>query len=340
MSNSLPRAFGCHARPRPSDRNAGLCPLRYCWSVSECENPRPMIGPRGPMPLRRMTAHWVVLAAAALTTLVAAAVAAALAVFAGQALPRAVTHDLSAAPGTALAATGPVGGAAQLTQVTGALQGGHRRRAARHSVRLLAGLLVRPARPGARSAAGQARRGERAGHAAARGRRAQRHAGHAVLVSGRWPAAPAGTVSARADPGGAPRLRRRAAARVRWRRAHAARTGRPTRPCAFTVTGLFARAPAGGHRRLLLAGQLAARQRVERRERVRHLRAAARRPRGVPRRAHRRRRAPGSAQPDMAAFTGGDLNSFAAIRVRARRTRSATPRCWTACSSAPACPAC
>ena len=55
-----------------------------------------------------MTAHWVVLAAAALTTLVAAAVGAALAAFAGQALPQAVRHDLSAAPGTSLAADGPV----------------------------------------------------------------------------------------------------------------------------------------------------------------------------------------------------------------------------------------
>lgn len=55
-----------------------------------------------------MTAHWVVLAAAALTTLVAAAVAAALAVFAGQALPQSVRHDLSVAPGTSLAAAGAV----------------------------------------------------------------------------------------------------------------------------------------------------------------------------------------------------------------------------------------
>ena len=58
--------------------------------------------------MRRMTAHGVVLAAAGLTTLVAAAVAATLAVFVGQALPRALTHDLSAASGTSLAATGPV----------------------------------------------------------------------------------------------------------------------------------------------------------------------------------------------------------------------------------------
>jgi hypothetical protein len=53
-----------------------------------------------------MTAHCVVLAAAALTTLVAAAVGAAFAVFAGQALPQAVRHDLVVAPGTTLAATG------------------------------------------------------------------------------------------------------------------------------------------------------------------------------------------------------------------------------------------
>ena len=52
-----------------------------------------------------MTAHWAVLAAAALTTVVAATVAAALAVFTGQALPHAVQHDLVMAPGTALSIT-------------------------------------------------------------------------------------------------------------------------------------------------------------------------------------------------------------------------------------------
>jgi hypothetical protein len=62
--------------------------------------------PRGPLPVRRMTAHWVVLAAAALTTLVAATVGAAFAAFAGQALPQAVRHDLVVAPGTTLAAAG------------------------------------------------------------------------------------------------------------------------------------------------------------------------------------------------------------------------------------------
>ncbi len=61
---------------------------------------------RGSLAVRRMTAHWVVLAAAALTTLVAATVGAAFAAFAGQALPQAVRHDLVVAPGTTLAAAG------------------------------------------------------------------------------------------------------------------------------------------------------------------------------------------------------------------------------------------
>jgi len=66
-----------------------------------------------------MAAHWVVIAAAALTTLVAAAVGAALAVFVGQALPQAVRHDLVVAPGNSLAAAGPFGGGdAQSTTAT------------------------------------------------------------------------------------------------------------------------------------------------------------------------------------------------------------------------------
>src|ERR1700749_488497 len=77
-----------------------------------------------------MSAHWVVIAAAALTTLVAAAVGAALAVFAGQALPQAVRHDLVRAPGNYLAATGTFGdggarptAAALRSAISGALSG-------------------------------------------------------------------------------------------------------------------------------------------------------------------------------------------------------------------------
>ena len=54
-----------------------------------------------------MAAYWGVLGAAALTTLVAATVAAALAVFGGQGLAVAARHDLTTAQGTSLALFGP-----------------------------------------------------------------------------------------------------------------------------------------------------------------------------------------------------------------------------------------
>ena len=78
-----------------------------------------------------MTAHWVVIAAAALTILVAATVAAALTVFTGQALPQAVRHDLAIAPGTALSISTLVsdqgqaaaGSAALRSRITAAMPG-------------------------------------------------------------------------------------------------------------------------------------------------------------------------------------------------------------------------
>jgi hypothetical protein len=69
-----------------------------------------------------MTAHWVVLAAVALTTLVAAVVGAALAAFAGQALPQAVRHELTTASGTSMAATAPVSGGGAAAQATTTLK--------------------------------------------------------------------------------------------------------------------------------------------------------------------------------------------------------------------------
>ncbi len=69
-----------------------------------------------------MAAHWVVLAAAALTTLVAATVAAALTVFTGQALPQAVQHDLVIAPGTALSITTLVSDPSQAAKGSAALR--------------------------------------------------------------------------------------------------------------------------------------------------------------------------------------------------------------------------
>ncbi|HEY2504998.1 MAG TPA: ABC transporter permease [Streptosporangiaceae bacterium] len=75
-----------------------------------------------------MSGYWVVLSAATLTTLVTAAIAAALAVFAGQLLPLAVRHDLSVAPGTALSIAGPVSNN-ETTATASTL-----RRAVRHSL--------------------------------------------------------------------------------------------------------------------------------------------------------------------------------------------------------------
>ena len=63
---------------------------------------------RGSLARARMGAHRLVIAAAALTVAVAAALATALATFSGQALPHAVQHDLATANGTALAITGNV----------------------------------------------------------------------------------------------------------------------------------------------------------------------------------------------------------------------------------------
>jgi hypothetical protein len=75
---------------------------------------------RGFLTLPRMNAHRLVIVAAALTTLVAAALATALATFSGQALPRAVRHDLGTASGTALSASGAVN-ASQAAQYTSVL---------------------------------------------------------------------------------------------------------------------------------------------------------------------------------------------------------------------------
>ena len=65
---------------------------------------------RGSMTLRRMNAYRLVLATAALTVFVTAALATALASFAGAALPQAAHRELAAAPGTALDISGSVTG--------------------------------------------------------------------------------------------------------------------------------------------------------------------------------------------------------------------------------------
>jgi len=142
---------------------------------------------RGWLILPRMNAHRMVITAAALTVVVAAALAAALVTFSGQALPRAVRHDLSGAAGTALVMTGTVsaGQGAQYTsllpgQISSALAGTPF--AFYHAywsdpLEFVPGSL--PAEP---SSAGNQQIAEAAvlGDVAA----------HAVLVSGHWPGAP------------------------------------------------------------------------------------------------------------------------------------------------------
>jgi hypothetical protein len=61
-----------------------------------------------PLTLGRMSAQWLVLAAVLLTTLIGAALAAALAVFAGQTVPQAAQRNLAAAPGTSVLFSGPL----------------------------------------------------------------------------------------------------------------------------------------------------------------------------------------------------------------------------------------
>jgi hypothetical protein len=85
---------------------------------------------RGSFTLPRLNAHRVVLAAAAFTTLVAAALATTLVVFSAQALPRSVHQHLAAAPGTSVTVVGPVTSAnaadyteALRTDLTAALDG-------------------------------------------------------------------------------------------------------------------------------------------------------------------------------------------------------------------------
>ncbi|MFZ0752994.1 MAG: FtsX-like permease family protein, partial [Trebonia sp.] len=152
-----------------------------------------MISPRGPMATRRITAHWVVLAAAALTTLVAAAVAATLAVFAGQALPLAVQHDLVTAPDTTLSMNALVSGPSQAAQGSATLRA--------QIAAAMPGIpfslqeafwssplgLVPGALPATPTNAGKGNT------ALLQAASMKGIASHAVLVAGRWPATSGGT---------------------------------------------------------------------------------------------------------------------------------------------------
>jgi hypothetical protein len=149
-----------------------------------------VISPRGPLAIRRMTAHWAVIAAAALTILVAAAVGSALTVFTGQALPRAVRHDLVSAPDTSLSVTalanGPsqavAGGAALRSRIAAAMPGvpfSFDEAFWSDPLGLVPGAL--PASP---PSAGQGNT------TLLQAASMSGIAGHASLVAGRWPTAP------------------------------------------------------------------------------------------------------------------------------------------------------
>ena len=143
---------------------------------------------RGSLTLPRMNAHRMVIIAAALTVVVAAALATALAAFSGQALPRAVRHDLSGASGTALVITGNVN-ASQGAQYTGQLPGMISSALAGTPFAFYHAYWSDPLGfvPGSRPAQPPSAGNQPIAEAAVLGG----IAAHAVLTSGRWPGEPA-----------------------------------------------------------------------------------------------------------------------------------------------------
>ena len=142
---------------------------------------------RGSLILPRMNAHRMVIIAAALTTAVAAALATALAAFGGQALPRAVRHDLSGAGGTALVITGKVN-AGQGAQYTSQLPGMISAALAGTPFAFYHAYWSDPLWfvPGSRPAQPASAGNQPIAEAAA----LDGITAHAVLTSGRWPGAP------------------------------------------------------------------------------------------------------------------------------------------------------
>jgi hypothetical protein len=143
---------------------------------------------RGSLTLPRMNAHRMVIIAAALTVVVAAALATALAAFSGQALPRAVRHDLSGASGTALVITGNVN-ASQGAQYTDQLPGMISSALAGTPFAFYHAYWSDPLGfvPGSQPAQPPSAGNQPIAEAAVLGG----IAAHAVLTSGRWPGGPA-----------------------------------------------------------------------------------------------------------------------------------------------------
>jgi len=146
---------------------------------------------RGSLILPRMNAHRMVIIAAALTTAVAAALATALTAFGGQALPRAVRQDLSGARGTALVITGNSNvNAGQGAQYTSQLPGMISAALAGTPFAFYHAYWSDPLGfvPGSRPAQPASAGNQPIAEAAVLGG----ITAHAVLISGRWPGAPAG----------------------------------------------------------------------------------------------------------------------------------------------------
>jgi FtsX-like permease family len=190
-----------------------------------------------------MTAHWAVLAAAALTILVAATAAAALAVFTGQALPQVVRHDLVLAPGTALSVTTLVSDPGQAAEDNAALRS--------RIAAAMAGIpfsfheavwsdplgLVPGALPAAPPSTGQGNT------ALLQAASMSGITSHASLVAGQWPAAPGS--GRQAIPAALPAS---AAALLHVRTGDVLRLRDRTTNAlvSFDITGVFARRQSAG----------------------------------------------------------------------------------------------
>ncbi len=143
---------------------------------------------RGSLILPRMNAHRMVIIASALTTAVAAALATVLTAFGGQALPRAVRHDLGGASGTALVITGNVN-AGQGAQYASQLPGMISAALAGTPFAFYHAYWSDPLGfvPGSRPAQPASAGNQPIAEAAVLGG----ITGHAALISGHWPGAPA-----------------------------------------------------------------------------------------------------------------------------------------------------
>jgi hypothetical protein len=194
-----------------------------------------------PLALGRMNAHRLVLAAVLLIALTSSALAAALAVFAGQTVPQAAQRRLATAPGTSVLVSGPLT-AGQATAVTTALHAAMRSALGAVPFAFYTALWSQPLTlPGA---AGTPR-------AQVQAAAAEAIQANAVLEAGRWPTAPQpGQPIPAALPAATATLLHLSAGEVLTLDARGA-----ARPVQIRLTGVFRpRAPAAAYWRLDLIG--------------------------------------------------------------------------------------